>query len=282
MSRGLPRGRLTWLLYGLAGVAMALPAWLVASLVRDGAGLLSWQFLTTESRPLAAGGGVGAELFNTLYVVGLALAVSVPVGLGVAVLRREYGWGRRWGPSLEALADFGAGVPSVVVGFVAFILLVGALDWPFSRGTGAAALFLLNVPWMAASGMVVLAAVPESLREASLALGASSWDTIRRIVLPSAAPGLVQAVTVGAARLLGESAALLFTTGVNAAARGWSFWAPGATLAVHVFTVRTEGLMPDATAVSAATALVLLAMVVALLWLGRAASRWFMHRSGLA
>ncbi len=275
-------GRLTWALYALAGVALALPVFLVASLVRDGAGLLSWPFLTSESQPLAAGGGVGAELFNTLYVVGLALAASMPVGLAAAVLRREYGWGRRWGPSLEALADFGAGVPSVVVGFFVFVLLVGALGWPFSRGAGAVALCLLNLPWVAASGMVVLTAVPDSLREASLALGATPWDTVRRVVLPSAAPGLVEAATVGAARLLGESAALLFTTGVNAVGRGWSFWAPGATLAVHVFTVRTEGLMPDATAVSAAAALVLLAMVVAALWLGRVLSRWFMRRSGLA
>ena len=272
----------SWVLYGLAAVAMSFPVVLVASLLRDGAPLLSWHFLTSASRPLAAGGGVGAELFNTLYVVGLALAASVPAGLLVAILRREYGWGRRWGPSLEAIADFGAGVPSVVVGFLVFVLVVGDLGWPFSRGAGVVALFLLNVPWVAASSMAVLASVPESLREASLALGAAPWDATRRVVLPSAAPGLVEAAAVGAARLLGESAALLFATGVNAVGRSWSFWAPGATLAVHVFAVRTEGLMPDATAVSAASALVLLAMVVAALLLGRVLSRWFMRRSGLA
>lgn len=265
----------------LALVAMALPAVLLAEVVKDAVPVLSWSFLTTAGRELSAGGGVGPELFNTLYVVGLALSLSLPPGLAIAVLRREYLGRRRRGASLEALADLAAGVPSVVVGFAVFVVLVGDLGWPFSRGAGVVALFLVNLPWVAASAMSLLAQVPDSVREASLALGATRWETMRRVVLPSIAPGLAGAAAVGAARLLGESAALLFTTGVNAGGPGYSWWAPGATLAVHLFTVRTEGLMPDAVAVSAATGVILLALVVVVLVAGRLASGWFRARSGV-
>jgi phosphate transport system permease protein len=274
-------GAVTWIVYGLAAVAMVLPVTLLVELVRDGAGLLSWHFLTAGSETLATGGGVGPELFNTVYVVGVAMVLSLPVGLAIAVLRREYWGGTPQGQLLEALTDFAAGMPSVVVGFLVFVLLVASLGWPFSRGAGVVALFIVNLPWVASAGMVFLHAVPESLREASVALGASRWETVRRVVLPTAAPGLAGALTVAAARLAGESAALLFTTGINASGASWSWWAPGATLAVHLFSVRTEGLMPDAVAVSAATGLTLLALVLAVLMLGGAAARWFQHRSGV-
>jgi len=274
-------GAVTWLVYGLSAVAMVLPVTLLVELVRDGVSVLSWHFLTSGSETLTAGGGVGPELFNTIYVVGLATAFSLPVGLAIAVLRREYWGGTPRGQALEALTDFAAGMPAVVVGFLVFVLLVADLGWPFSRGAGVVALFIVNLPWVASVGMAVLHAVPESLREASVALGATRWETVRRVVLPTAAPGLAGALTVAAARLVGESAALLFTTGINAAGASWSWWAPGATLAVHLFSVRTEGLMPDAVAVSAATGLVLLTLVAAVLMLGGAAARWFQHRSGM-
>jgi phosphate transport system permease protein len=275
------RAGLTGVIWVLALLAAALLVWVVGGLVLTGWSALSWHFLTALPRHGEAGGGVGPVLVNTVYMVGAALCLSVPVGLGAAVLRVEYVAGS-WGRRLEAVANLLASLPSVVVGLGLFSLLVATWHWPFSRLTGIVALTVLNIPWVAASAIAMLRDVPDRLREASLALGATRLQTLTRVILPAILPGLVSGLGVGGARLLGESAALLYTGGVNAAySAGWNPWAPGATLAVHLFYVRTEGLMPDANRVAAATGIVLLALLALLLAAGHGAARAFARRAGV-
>jgi phosphate transport system permease protein len=266
-------------LFILAAIGLALPLSLVAELVARATPVLSWAFLVTPPRETAAGGGIGPELVNTVVMVGAALVASTPIGLAAAILRVEYLRAGRWAEMLETIAALLAALPSVVVGLAVFVFLVGALHWPFSRLTGAAALFVLNLPWVAQSAMAALGEVPDSLREASLALGATRFQTVMRVVLPWAWPALATGIGVGAARLLGESAALIFTAGVNAG--GGGPWAPGATLAVHLWYVRTEGLMPDADHIAAATGVVLLALVAVGLALGYGVAAILSRRAGI-
>lgn len=273
------RRALTTGLFVLAGVGLALPLSLVAELVARAAPVLSWAFLFTPAREVEPGGGIGPELVNTLVMVGAALLASAPLGLAAAILRVEYLRPGRWAEALETAATLLAALPSVVVGLGVFVFLVGSLHWPFSRLTGTAALFVLNVPWVAQTGMAALARVPDSLREASLALGATRFQTVMRVVLPWAWPALATGIGVGVARLLGESAALIFSAGVNAG--GGGIWAPGATLAVHLWYVRTEGLMPDADHVAAATGVVLLALVGLGLALGYGLAAILSRRAGM-
>ncbi|MCL8206659.1 MAG: ABC transporter permease subunit [Actinomycetia bacterium] len=273
------RRGLTAALFGLALVGLALPLGLVAELVVRAMPVLSWRFLLEPARELEPGGGVGPELVNTLVMVGGALATSVPLGLAAAILRVEYLRAGRWAEALETAATLLAALPSVVVGLGVFVFLVGGLHWPFSRLTGTVALFVLNVPWVAQTAMAALARVPDTLREASLALGATRFQTVVRVVLPWAWPALATGIGIGAARLLGESAALIFSAGVNAG--GGGIWAPGATLAVHLWYVRTEGLMPDADHVAAATGVVLLALVSLGLALGYGLAAMLSRRAGM-
>jgi phosphate transport system permease protein len=269
------------LLWGTALIGMALLVWVVGSIVVTGLPLISWRFLTLAPAHTAAGGGIGPVLVNTVYMILVALAASVPIGLGAAVLRVEY-LGPAAGRQLQAVANLLASLPSVVVGLGLFLLLIATWHWPFSRLAGIVALATINIPWVAASAMTALQAVPDSYREASLALGATRYQTLMRVVLPSVLPALVSGLGVGGARLLGESAALLFTAGVNAASHvGWSLWAPGGTLAVHLFYVRTEGLMPDANRVAAATGVVLLGLLAVLLGLGHGLARVLARRAGI-
>lgn len=273
---------LTLLLYVLAALGLLLLGSLLIQLVVTGWPVLSWPFIVSDTRQVTAGGGIGPALINTLYMVGLAMAVSVPIGLAAALLRVEYIRDRRVADAIESTAELLASLPSVVVGLGLFALLVGVLHWPFSRLTGTAALVAINIPWAAAAAMGVLKAVPDSLREGSLALGATRFQTVRRVVLPRSWPALVSGLGVGGARLLGESAALIFTAGVNAApGQGWDLWSPGATLAVHLFYARTEGLMPDANGVAAATGVVLLVLLVLLLAVGHGLAAYFSRRAGI-
>jgi phosphate transport system permease protein len=274
-------GWLTRAVVVLTAVGAAGLLSVVGRLVVTALPVLSWHFVLAAPSHRAPGGGVGPLLGNTVYEVTVALAVSVPVGLGAAILRAEY-LSAAWGTALEATADVLASLPSVVVGLGLFLLLIDLAHWPFSRLSGMAALVVLNTPWVAATAMRLLAAVPTAWREASWALGATRLQTLVRVVLPSLVPGLAATVGLGAARMAGESAALLYTAGTNGPATGGlGLWLPGGTLAVHLFYVRTEGLMPDADGVAAATGVVLLLLVAAWLAAGQALARWWAHRAGI-
>lgn len=271
-------GALTWLIWVVAVAGAALLASVVLEVLTSGWPLLSWHFVTAGPRALTAGGGVGPLVFNTVYMVGGGLLLSVPLGLLAAIHRTEYGGGR-W---IEELATLLSALPSVVVGLALFTLLVAVAHWPFSRLAGMLALGAINLPWVAAAGIPVLRQVADARREASLALGASVWTTVWRVVVPEALPALVSALAVGGARLLGEAAALIYTAGANTPAQfTWSLWAPGATLAVHLWQVRTEGLMPDANQVAAATGLVLLGLMGAVLLVGGGLAHWLGRRAGI-
>lgn len=272
------RGPVTVAIWAVAAVAFGLLVAIVGEVVVTGWPVLGWRFLVGTPRTLAAGGGVGPLLFNSVYMVGLALVISVPLGFLAALYRTEYGGGG-W---VEQAATVLTSVPSVVIGLALFVALVAAAHWPFSRLTGALALAAINLPWAAAASAPVLRQVPDSRREASLALGGSVWTTVWRVVVPEALPRLVSVLAVGAARLLGEAAALIFTAGVNAPAGfTWSPWAPGGTLAVHLWQVRTEGLTPDANAVAAATGVVLLVLMAAVLAVGGGVAHWLGQRAGI-
>lgn len=273
---------LTWVLYVLALLGLAVLVSILLALAQAGIPRISWQFFTEAPRQTARGGGIGPELFNTLYMVLGAMAISVPIGLAAAILRVEYRPGSRWATLVEESAQLLATLPSVVVGLALFVLLISQWHWPFSRLSGGLALAFINIPWAAQSAMTVLRSVPDTLREASLALGATRFQTVTRVVLPRSWPGLVSGLGLGGARLLGESAALIYTAGVNVSPHaGWNIWAPGETLAVHLWYVRTEGLMPDANGVAAATGLVLLGLLGAMLAVGFGIASWLSRRAGV-
>jgi phosphate transport system permease protein len=276
------RSILTGIIWALAGVAACLLLWVVGGIIRIGVPALSWHLLTAAPRHQGAGGGLLPVIWNTLYMTAAALLLSVPVGLGAAILRVEYLGSHSAGARLEEVAELLSSLPSVVIGLGLFSLLIAEWHWPFSRLSGTMALVAINLPWVAASAMGLLKQVPDSFREASLALGATRLRTLTRLLLPSLLPGLVAGLGVGGARLLGESAALLFTAGTNASlGAGLNPMAPGATLAVHLFYVRTEGLMPDANQLAAATGVVLLILLVLMLTLGHGLASALARRAGI-
>jgi phosphate transport system permease protein len=183
-------------------------------LVKEGLGAWSTSFFTTDptGRFLGDPGGIRSAIFGTIEMVALASLIAVPIGVGVALYLVEYGKASRFANVVRYFVDVMTGVPSVVFGlFVYIVLVVTKVAGTFAAWKGSLALALLMLPVVTRSAEVVLALVPNSLREAALALGAPRWKVILRIVLPTALPGIITGSMLAVARAAGETAPLLFT-----------------------------------------------------------------------
>ncbi|MEA2471497.1 MAG: phosphate transport system permease protein [Thermoleophilaceae bacterium] len=196
---------------GVALVPLVLILWY---LVKKGIGSWSGNFFTTDPNGNFLGdpGGIKSAILGTLEMVGLATAIAVPVGIGVALYLTEYGRAGWFGSTVRYFIDVMTGVPSIVFGlFIYITLVVTGIGGGFAGWKGSVALALLMLPVVTRAAEVVLLLVPDSLREAALALGAPRWRVVMRIVLPTAAPGLVTGSLLAIARAAGETAPLLFT-----------------------------------------------------------------------
>jgi phosphate transport system permease protein len=185
-------------------------------LLSKGLGSWSASFFTTDPTgntffAKAAIGGVKSAILGTVEIVALASAMSVPVGIGLAVWLVEYGRDGRFAHTVRFFIDVLTGVPSIVFGLFVYIVLVVGTGSSYAGYKGSVALGLLMLPIVTRAAEVVLMLVPGSLRESALALGAPRWRMIGRVVLPTALPGMVTGVLLAIARAAGETAPLLFT-----------------------------------------------------------------------
>ena len=238
---------------------------LLGFLVWHGAGALSWHFLTSPPNETGPGGGIGPEIFNSFYILGLTLVFTVPISLAVALYLEEYAPPGPLSSSVQLAAEALATVPSIVMGLFGLLLFVFVLRWRFSAIGGALTLTLLNMPAMMRMTQQALRTVPGSLREASLALGATKWRTIMRVVIPSAIAPLTTGIVLIAGRIFGETAALIYTAGVSVPsgnAYDMGLFHPAETLSVHLWYTHAEGLAIDADRIGNGSALVLLIMVL--------------------
>ncbi len=214
----------------VAVVPLASLLWLVVS---KGAQGLSWHFFVALPTPVGEpGGGVGNAIAGTFYMVGLACLFGLPIGIGAGVFLAERGDGR-FGSAVRFTADVLSGVPSIVVGIVAYGLVVIPMKG-FSALAGAVALAILMVPGLARATEEFVRLVPSALREASLALGVPRWKTSLRVVLRTALGGIVTATLLSVARAAGETAPLLLTALNN---QYWNFKVnqPTGSLTVQIF-----------------------------------------------
>ena len=205
-------------LLGAATVAALIPLVLVIYYVLlKGLGALSWSFFTTDPTGNFLGdpGGIKSAILGTIEIVVLASVIAIPIGIGVALYLVEYGKQGRLAYLIRYFVDVMTGVPSIVFGLFVYVTLV--VGTGYAAWKGSVALALLMLPIVARSSEVVLLLVPDSLREAALALGTPRWRVVLRIVLPTAASGLLTGALLSVARAAGETAPLLFTASlVNA------------------------------------------------------------------
>jgi phosphate transport system permease protein len=190
-------------------VALAALGSLLYDIVHDGAGRLSWQFLTSYSSRRAASAGILAALAGSLYVIVITAVIAVPLGVGAAVHLEEYGGHGRMSRLIEINIANLAGVPSIIYGLLGLGLFVRAMAMGNTVLAGGCTLALLALPVVIISTREALRAVPKSLREGSYALGATKWQTIRYQVLPAAFPGILTGLILALSRSIGETAPLV-------------------------------------------------------------------------
>jgi phosphate transport system permease protein len=262
-------------LLGLGTVLALVPLMLILYyLFRKGLGAWSTDFFSTDptGKFFGSTGGVRSAILGTVEIVALATAIAVPLGVGVALYLTEYGRHSRLANVVRYFVDVMTGVPSIVFGLFIYITLILATGFGgFAGWKGSVALAMLMLPIVARVSEVVLTLVPQSLREAALALGAPRWRVVARVVLPTALPGLVTGALLAIARAAGETAPLLFTATI---VKGTSF-DPGAqmnSLPVQIFN--DVGQAQDRLVERAwGSALTLVLMILILTLLARLISR---------
>jgi phosphate transport system permease protein len=205
---------------------------------------LDWEFLTGEPRGVINGGGAAHAIVGTIVITGVASVISVPIGIMGAIYLNEYGGGRL-SRALTFFVDVMTGIPSIVAGLFAYALFAIFLGPGIRLGVmGAVALSVLMIPIVIRSAEEVLKIVPNHLREAAYALGTPKWKTIVKVVLPTAFAGLVTGVMIAVARIVGETAPLLVTTGVVDSINSNPFQGRMQNLAVYAYSeYRTPGVM---------------------------------------
>jgi phosphate transport system permease protein len=243
-------------------------------LLKEGLSSISGAFFTQDPSGSFFGsvGGVRSAIFGSLEMVLLATIIAVPIGIGVALYLTEYGLDSRFADVVRYFVDVMTGVPSIVFGLFIYISLVLThVGGNFTAWKGSVALALLMLPIITRSAEVVLLLVPGSLREAALALGAPRWRVITKVVLPTAAPGLVTGSLLAVARAMGETAPLLFTV-AGASALTFGLGQQMNSLPLQIYN---DILSPRAAVVSQAWAagLTLVALVLILNLIARAVSR---------
>ncbi|HVP01273.1 MAG TPA: phosphate ABC transporter permease PstA [Solirubrobacteraceae bacterium] len=190
----------------------------ILRLLTSGLKAISWDFFTTDPSGNFLGnpGGIKSAILGTIEMIAVAALITIPIGIGVALYLVEYGKQGRFAATVRYFVDVLTGVPSIVFGlFVYVALVVGNVGGSgFAAWKGALAIALLMLPIVTRSAEVVLLLVPDGLREAALALGAPRWKVVTRVVLPTAAPGLVTGSLLAIARGAGETAPLLFTAAI--------------------------------------------------------------------
>ena len=215
-------------------------------------GLFSWKFTAENQSRLPA-------IINTVIMIALTLMLAVPIGVFAAIYLVEYSKrGNRFVKIIRITAETLSGIPSIVYGLFGYIVFVITLGWSFTLLSGVITMAIMILPLIMRTTEEALMAVPDSFREGSFGLGAGRLRTVFRIVLPSSVPGILSGVILAIGRIVGESAALIFTSGTNPVVPK-SLFSSASTLSVHLYTLLNEGRYTDQ---AYATAVVLLIVVI--------------------
>ena len=238
------RRRFLWCVRGGMYVATALTAaltlFLVGYVLFQGIPNISWEFISTKPSYLSGNIGILPDILNTLYIIVATLVIVIPLGVGAAVYLTEYASNKRMVAVIEYAAETLSGIPSIIYG------LVGMLIFSNSMGTclmaGALTLVIMNLPTILRNTQESLKTVPQSYREGAFGLGAGKWRVVRTVVLPGCVDGVLTGCILSVGRILGESAALLFTAGFAHAVNGFveGLSSAGATLTVALYVYAKE------------------------------------------
>ncbi len=231
------------LIYLSVSLVIGLLALLVGYIFVKGLPFLSWELLSTSPRHSTGSIGILPNIINTLYIVGLTLIIALPLGIGAAIYLTEYAKNYRFIRAVEFATEILAGIPSIIYGLVGMLFFVRMLGFKVSLLSGALTMTVVILPTIIRTTQESLKCVPQSYREGALGLGSGKWHMIKTVVLPSSISGIVTGCILSIGRIVGESAALLFTAGMGTAIVSNIFTAlasGGGTLSVALYMYAME------------------------------------------
>lgn len=269
---------------GLMGLATAiictLSVCLVGYVLLKGLPHLSWRLLTTAPSYLADTVGILPDILNTLYLIVTAVVIVLPLGVGAAVYLNEYARSKKLVGAIEYAAETLSGIPSIIYGLVGMLVFSNLLGSCLLAG--ALTLVVMNLPTVLRTTQESLKTVPQSYREGAFGLGAGKWRVIRTVVLPGCVDGVVTGCILSVGRMLGETAALLYTAGFAHTLNNFftGLGSSGATLSVALYVYAKEP-GPGRQEAAFAIAAILMALTLIINLAAALVSRWFKRRRAL-
>ena len=230
---------LVWL---CAGITCALLVFLIGYIFYRGVGNLSWTLLTSQTSYIQGTIGILPNILNTIYIIVVAMVIVLPLGVGAAIYLTEYASNRRVVELIEFATETLTGIPSIIFGLVGMLFFIQKLGLNPGILAGGLTLVIMILPTIVRTTQESLKTVPQSYREGALGLGAGKWHMVRTVVLPNAVDGIVTGCILAVGRIVGESAALLFTAGFGLVLNDFvtSLQSSSATLTVALYVYANE------------------------------------------
>lgn len=235
-------GTMKLAMYVSTGLTATLVIFLVAYVFITGIPHISWELLSTKPSYISGKIGILPDILNTLYIVIATLIFVIPLGVGAAIYLTEYAKNKRLVGMIEYAAETLSGIPSIIYGLVGMLFFCQFLGFKTSLLAGSLTLVIMNLPTVMRTTQESLKTVPQSYRDGAFGLGAGKWRVIRTVVLPGCVDGVITGCILSIGRILGESAALLFTAGFAHALNGIfeGLTSPGASLTVALYVYAKE------------------------------------------
>ncbi|MCB2292262.1 phosphate ABC transporter permease PstA [Clostridium algoriphilum] len=265
----------TIVLYIVSALVILLLVSLIGYIVYNGRESLNLKFLLGEPKIGEAGGGIGRQLYNSIHLLVITLIITIPLGIGAGIYLAEYAKEGKLLNVIRLCIETMAALPSIVVGLFGLLVFVNMAKWGYSLIAGALAITIINLPGMTRVCENAIKAASYDVKEASLGLGATRWQTVKNVILPSAMPQILTGVILAAGRIFGEAAALLYTAGMSAPTlnftnlsltgkiSAFSLLRPAETLSVYIWKINSEGMVPDASKIAnGASAVLIIAVLI--------------------
>lgn len=258
------------LLGGATLFMLLILVYIIVFVLEKGLPVLSWSFLFSNPQDMGRAGGIFPTLIGTIVLPLLALTLATPLGIGSSIYLTEYTRESRITRVIRFGTDCLAGIPSIIFGLFGFIFFVTTLSMGWSILSGGLTLAFMILPTIIRTSEEAIKAVPKSYREVSFSLGATRWQTVRRVILPNALPGILTGIILGIGRSIGETAAVIFTAG-SSLRLPTSLFDSTRSMAVHFYILAREGISNE-NAYGTAAALIIAVLSVNL------TAYWLMHR----
>jgi phosphate transport system permease protein len=251
---------------------LAVMFWILYQVLREGLPLLHLSFFVESPREMGRAGGISSTIVGTLALTVVAIVIATPLGVGTAIFLREYTRESRISRIIRFGTDCLAGVPSIIFGLFGFVFFVIFLGMGWSILSGGLTLAAMILPTIICTAEEAVKSIPYSFREVSYGLGGTHWQTIRKVVLPNAFPGILTGVLLGVGRSVGETAAVILTAGSSFLMPD-SLFSPIRTMAVHFYILAREGISMEM-AYATGAALIILILVI------NTVANWLLFRYG--